>query len=66
MQLGAVMAPLDPRRLSNHEEVSHMLKTIIGEAASQPPLVVAYESQYFHSTAISSITTMARIVVRAP
>jgi acyl-CoA synthetase (AMP-forming)/AMP-acid ligase II len=65
MQLGAVMAPLDPRRLSNHEEVSHMLKTIIGEAAAQPPVVIAYESQYLQATAISSIATTARIVVRA-
>jgi acyl-CoA synthetase (AMP-forming)/AMP-acid ligase II len=64
MQLGAVMAPLDPRRLSNTEEVSHMLRTIVGEADAQPPVIIAYESQYLQAKAISSLTATAWIVVQ--
>jgi acyl-CoA synthetase (AMP-forming)/AMP-acid ligase II len=63
MQLGEVMAPLGPRRLANHEELSHMLQTIIGEAGTQPHMVIAWDTQYLEATAFKSLKTTARIVV---
>jgi acyl-CoA synthetase (AMP-forming)/AMP-acid ligase II len=64
MQLGAVMTPLDPRRLSNEEEISHMLRTIASEADEQPPVVVAWDHQYLEASGFRSLETTAKIVVR--
>jgi acyl-CoA synthetase (AMP-forming)/AMP-acid ligase II len=64
MQLGAVVAPLDPRRLSNHDEVSHMIQTTVGEADAQPPVIVAWGHQYLEASAFRSLGTTARIIVQ--
>ncbi|RFU24122.1 hypothetical protein B7463_g12216, partial [Scytalidium lignicola] len=63
MELGAVMAPLDPRRLSNVKEVSHMVKTIIEATNNAAPVIIAFRHEYFESTAIASVHAQARIAV---
>jgi len=65
LQLGAIVAPLDPRRLSNHDEISHMLKTITGEASTQPPVVIAYDHEYLQATAFQSLEMSTTIVVQS-
>lgn len=63
MELGAVVAPLDARRLSNITESSHMLKTILEATNNTPPVVVAWEAQLFQSRAFQSVHVHAKIAV---
>lgn len=63
MELGAVMAPLDPRRLSNVVECSHMLKTIIDATNNTPPVIMAWRCEHLQSAAIKPLNTHANIVI---
>jgi acyl-CoA synthetase (AMP-forming)/AMP-acid ligase II len=64
MELGAVVASLDPRRLSNSSEVAHMLETIIAATNYQRPIIVALNEGYLNTPAIlSSVSSPAAILV---
>ncbi|KIN09004.1 hypothetical protein OIDMADRAFT_111398 [Oidiodendron maius Zn] len=54
MELGAVMAPLDPRRLSNASEVSHMVKTIIEATNNAAPVIIAFRHEYLDAEDLQS------------
>lgn len=65
MELGAVMAPLDSRRLQNQEEVAHMLATIAkGIADKQEFLFVSHTREQICATIIASHPALARVVVQ--
>ncbi|KAJ6785769.1 hypothetical protein PWT90_06614 [Aphanocladium album] len=64
MELGAVIAPLDGRRVSNITESSHMIKTILEATNNTPPVVVAWKAEYFQSRAFQSVHVHAKIAVR--
>ncbi|KAJ5198966.1 AMP-dependent synthetase/ligase [Penicillium cf. griseofulvum] len=63
MELGAVMAPLDPRRLSNSSEVSYMLETIIAATNNEPPVIVTLKAEYLNTPATEPVLLRAAVVV---
>jgi acyl-CoA synthetase (AMP-forming)/AMP-acid ligase II len=62
-RMGLVMAPVNPRGLSNREEVAHMLATIMEGTGGQPPILIAFEQEIFESEPLKSVHSFAKIVV---
>jgi acyl-CoA synthetase (AMP-forming)/AMP-acid ligase II len=63
MELGAVIAALDPRRLSNSSEVSYMLETIMVATNNELPVIVAFKPEYLNAPTIESVPLRAAVVV---
>ncbi|CAG7932158.1 unnamed protein product [Penicillium olsonii] len=63
MEIGAFVAPLDPRRLSNASETKNNLETIMKVADDKPPIIVAFDAESLDFPGISSIPRQAAIVV---
>lgn len=61
--LGLVMAPINPRNLSNKDEVAHMLATIAKGTGEQAPILVAFEQEHLESEPLKSVCSFAKIVV---
>lgn len=61
--LDAIIAPLDPRNLTNREEVDHMLK-IIASATSGKVAVVAFEEKFSRFDFSASIPVAEKIMVK--
>ncbi|KAG8156862.1 hypothetical protein KVR01_013275 [Diaporthe batatas] len=64
--MGLVMAPINPRNLSNKEEVAHMIATIMKGTGEQPPILVAFESEHLESEPLKNVQAFAKIVVSSP
>ncbi|TLS21528.1 uncharacterized protein PpBr36_10271 [Pyricularia pennisetigena] len=61
--MGLVMAPLNPRSLSNKDEVEHMLATIAKGTGDKRLILVVYEQELLRSEPLKSIRAFAKIVV---
>lgn len=61
--MGLVMAPVNPRNLANKEEVVHMLATIMEGTGGQPPILIAFEQEYFESEPLKSVNSFVKVVV---
>lgn len=61
--MGLVMAPVNPRNLSNKEEVAHMLATIMKATGDQAPILIAFEQEHLESEALKAVHSFAKIVV---
>ncbi|KAJ5165653.1 AMP-dependent synthetase/ligase [Penicillium coprophilum] len=65
IELGAVMASLDPRRISNSSELAYTLKTIMMATNNEPPVIVSLNAEYLSSPALASVAPRAAVVVSA-
>lgn len=67
VELGAVIVPLDPRRLSNVAEGKHMIETGISaaEGNTAPPIIIAANSSFFEGEVLKSQPALAKVVVES-
>lgn len=61
--LGLVMAPVNPRNLSNQDEVAHILATIIKGTGGQAPILVAFEQEHLESEPLKNLDSFVKVVV---
>ncbi|TLD23975.1 hypothetical protein PspLS_06419 [Pyricularia sp. CBS 133598] len=62
-KMGLVMAPLNPRSLSNKDEVEHMLATIVKGTGGRQPIIIAFEQELLQSEPLNTTSAFARIFV---
>lgn len=61
--MGLVIAPVNPRNLSNEDEVAHILATIIKGTGGQAPILMAFEQKHLVSTPLKSLDAPIKVVV---
>lgn len=61
--MGLVMAPINPRNLSNKEEVLHVLATIMKGTGEQAPILIAFEQEHLESETLKDAPSFVKIVV---
>lgn len=60
---GLVIAPINPRNLSNKDEVAHMIATIMKGSEEQPLILMAFEQEHLESEPLKSVRAFAKVVV---
>lgn len=61
--MGLVMAPLNPRSLSNKDEVEHQLATIVKGTCGRKPIIMVFERELLLSEPLKSTPGFAKIFV---
>ncbi|KAI6348247.1 hypothetical protein MCOR25_010828 [Pyricularia grisea] len=61
--MGLVMAPLNPRNVSNKEEVEHMLSTVVKVTGEKPPILVVFDQELLRSEPLKGFCPLAKIFV---
>lgn len=61
--MGLVMAPLNPRSLSNKDEVEHQLATIVKGTCRRKPIIMVFERELLLSEPLKSTPGFAKIFV---
>lgn len=61
--MGLVIAPVNPRNLSNKEELAHMLATIMKGTGGQAPILMAFEQKHLESEPLNSFHASIKVVV---
>lgn len=62
-EMGLVIAPLNPRNLSNEDEIAHMLATITKGTGGQAPILIAFEQEHLESEPLKTVSSFVKIVV---
>lgn len=61
--MGLVMAPLNPRNLSNRDEVAHMIDTIVKGTGGQPPIFMVFDQELLESEPLVNTRSFVKIFV---